>query len=481
MAGTGKSSIARSVARGFMEKGLLGASFFFSRGQEDLHTAAKLFTTIAAQLAAEIPGFRPLLCEAIAKRGNIGEQALCDQWRYLILEPLLRLNESLLPLSGLAPSLNPIVIIDALDECEDSSDIEEILRLLLEAKDLKMLRLRIFVTSRPETPIRLGFSSMPKIVHHDEILHTVPRHLIERDISHFFRHNLAKIRQAHLLGDDWPMETAVQSLVVKANRLFIYAATACRFLFDDQFPQKRLEEMLRTSGTAHSSAKALDDMYFLILSKLFIEGHDEANEEMARLFKKIVGSVVILSETLSITAIAKLLATSIAETKQTFKHLHSVLSIPDSETAPVQLFHLSFHDFLLDSRRCRDPRLSVDRNTAHKDLFACCLELLSGHLRRDICDLKEPGILISDIDKDRVNNDIHAGAQYACRYWVSHLMVAGIGLRDDDLVHTFLQHHLLHWVEALSLMGKTHECVLALASLQSSVKVSKSPRGSTSR
>ena len=255
MAGTGKSSIARSVARGFMDKGLLGASFFFSRGQEDLHTAAKLFTTIAAQLAAEIPGFRPLVCEAIVKHGNIGEQALCDQWRYLILEPLLKLNESLLPLSGLAPSLNPIVVIDALDECDDSSDIEEILRLLLEAKDLKMLRLRIFVTSRPEMPIRLGFSNMPKIVHHDEILHTVPRHLIERDITIFFRHNMAKIRQAHLLGDDWPEDAAVQSLVVKANRLFIFAATACRFLFDDQFPQKRLKEMLQISSTTHSSPR----------------------------------------------------------------------------------------------------------------------------------------------------------------------------------------------------------------------------------
>ena len=215
-------------------------------------------------------------------------------------------------------------------------------------------------------------------------------------------------------------------------------------------------------------------MYFLILSKLFIEGHDEANEEMARLFKKIVGSVVILSETLSIAAIAKLLATSIAETKQTFKHLHSVLSIPDSEAAPVQMFHLSFQNFLLDSRRCRDPRLSVNKNTAHEDLFACSLELLSGYLKRDICDLKGPGTLTSEIDKDRVNTHIHAGVQYACRYWVSHLVATRTGLRDATPVHTFLQQHFLHWVEALSLMGKTHECVLALASLQSTVKVSRS-------
>lgn len=473
MAGTGKSSIARSIARRFMEKGLLGASFFFSRGREDLHTAAKLFSTIAAQLAREVPGLAFHIRDAIAKYGNIGEQALCDQWRHLILQPLAKLNESLIPLSGLVPSLSPIVVIDALDECEDNSEIEEILRLLLEAKDLDMVRLRIFVTSRPEMPIRIGFSEMPRIVHHDEILHTVPRHLIERDISIFLKHHLARIRQVHFLDKDWPRDETIQSLVQKADRLFIYAATACRFLHDDQFPQKRLEEMLRDRRTAYSSVKGLDNMYSLILSKLFIEDHHEANEEMARLFRKVVGSVIILFDALSISALAKLFDISTTETKQTFKHLHSVLSIPESETSPIQMFHLSFHDFLLDNERCPDPRLWISEKAVHKDLFSCCLDLLSKNLRRDICNLKEPGAFASDVNKDIVALHLPAAVQYACRYWVAHFQAAHLGLHDDDQAHSFLQRHFLHWSEALSIMGKTSECVLALTSLQSAVKVSR--------
>ena len=86
---------------------------------------------------------------------------------------------------------------------------------------------------------------------------------------------------------------------------------------------------------------------------------------------------------------------------------------------------------------------------AHKDMFAYCLKLLSDSLRRDNYDLNEPETLISDMNKDRVNTDIHAGVQYACRYWVSHLVAAGIGLRDDASVHTFSP--ILHWVEALNL------------------------------
>jgi hypothetical protein len=45
-AGTGKSTIARTVAHECYDKGCLGASFFFSRGKEDVSHAGKFFTTL---------------------------------------------------------------------------------------------------------------------------------------------------------------------------------------------------------------------------------------------------------------------------------------------------------------------------------------------------------------------------------------------------------------------------------------------------
>lgn len=55
MAGTGKSTIARTIARTYHDKGHLGASFFFSRGGGDLSNADILITTLARQLAISIP------------------------------------------------------------------------------------------------------------------------------------------------------------------------------------------------------------------------------------------------------------------------------------------------------------------------------------------------------------------------------------------------------------------------------------------
>lgn len=55
MAGTGKSTISRTVAKSFKQAKLLGASFFFKRGEGDRGNATKLFPTIARQLVVTNP------------------------------------------------------------------------------------------------------------------------------------------------------------------------------------------------------------------------------------------------------------------------------------------------------------------------------------------------------------------------------------------------------------------------------------------
>jgi hypothetical protein len=59
MAGTGKSTIAHTIARAYFEQDRLAASFFFSRGGGDTGSASKFITTIAMQLAVHIPPVRP--------------------------------------------------------------------------------------------------------------------------------------------------------------------------------------------------------------------------------------------------------------------------------------------------------------------------------------------------------------------------------------------------------------------------------------
>ncbi|RPB18114.1 hypothetical protein L211DRAFT_752050, partial [Terfezia boudieri ATCC MYA-4762] len=125
MAGTGKSTISRTVAWDLAEKKRLAASFFFSRGRGDISHAGQFFTTIAAQLAKSLPALRPLISKAIEENVDILKQGLSEQWKHLILSPLK---------NAPAQSIQLVVVIDALDECDNKDDIQLILKLLAQAK-----------------------------------------------------------------------------------------------------------------------------------------------------------------------------------------------------------------------------------------------------------------------------------------------------------------------------------------------------------
>jgi hypothetical protein len=112
MAGTGKSTISRTVAQTFADQGQLGGSFFFKKGEGDRGNATRFFTTLAAQSACKLPGLSPYVREAIDADPAISQKALKDQFEKLILHPLSKTK----PISQKSSAL--IIVIDALDECE---------------------------------------------------------------------------------------------------------------------------------------------------------------------------------------------------------------------------------------------------------------------------------------------------------------------------------------------------------------------------
>ena len=118
MAGTGKSTLARTVARKYYDQNRLGASFFFSRGGGDVSHASKFFTSIAVQLADKSPSLKRYICDAITEHNNIARQALRDQWRQLVLQPLSKLD-------GNFPHSYLLLVVDALDECGESPAVAE--------------------------------------------------------------------------------------------------------------------------------------------------------------------------------------------------------------------------------------------------------------------------------------------------------------------------------------------------------------------
>lgn len=473
MAGTGKSTIARTVACVFATQKHLQASFFFSRGAGDLGHATKFVSTLASQLASLSPLFKQYLSQAIADHDHVTRQGLRNQWKELILKPLSMLDRSNLALT---------LVIDALDECECEEDIKLILQLFVEANDLNTAKLKIFLTSRPEMPIRLGFQHMPEVIHQDLILHDIPRSVVEHDISIFLKHELGRIRNDRGLPGDWCDEKSINILVQRSDCLFIYIATACRFIRDPNWrPQERLSLILESNATGHQLTAELDSMYTQILELSLI--NVSSNKDKYRLsarFRHIVGSIVTLFDVLSITALAGLLNVSVEDVSLTLDSLHSVLNIPSprENNLPIRLLHPSFRDFLVNNERCDNSRFFIDQELVHKELAKGCLQLLSHTLKRNICNLRNQSTLVNELQCSKIEEHLSKDVQYACRHWVDHLERVHhesrieIGLHDDGKIQIFLLKHILHWLEGLSLMGKISDGVHMITRLERMLQVS---------
>ncbi|KAF5536443.1 vegetative incompatibility het-E-1 [Fusarium phyllophilum] len=325
LAGTGKSTIVRTIARIFYDQGRLGGSFFFSKGGGEISKASKLATTLAGQLAAAMSEPRRYICEAIGNREDIIQQSFRDQWKQLIIDPLSKISTH----SAESPIL---LVIDALDECDDESDIRSIIRILATASGLNNLKLRILITSRPETPIRHGFNKMMESEREVFILQEISPDVVNQDLRTFFNDQFKKLREERELDDDdWPDSRSIGRLVENASGLFIWAATACRFICEGRrFPtvKKRLESLCYGSSSGEGPQKKLDEIYTAVLQD-FVQGVSTGErEEMYEILRRVLGAVSILYSPLPMESLYRLLGIDLGDVKDTLNGLHTIFYIP---------------------------------------------------------------------------------------------------------------------------------------------------------
>ncbi|KAJ4244168.1 hypothetical protein NW762_014549 [Fusarium torreyae] len=366
MAGTGKSTISRTLAQSLSRaqhtKKRLGASFFFKRGETDRGSMFKLIPTIARQLAACYPSLAAPIQKAIHRDHTIPCKALRIQFEELINEPLSQSSR------GFPAGATVVIIIDALDECDSDSDIKLIINLFSRLQVIQHPRPRVFLTSRPDLPIRLGFKAVEG-TYQNLILHEVATPVIEHDIARFLHHELAHIRdnwnstvsKSRNLPLDWPGDKHIRLLTEKAIPLFIYAATVCRFIADykGRNPARQLHNVLE-SQVSEAFSK-MDITYQPVLSQLLPEECSLSEREgIKHDFRRIVGSLVLLFSPLSASTLSRLLGIPQDMIDDMLDNLHSVLNVPPLSEAPIRMLHLSFRDYLINPEHSQTNPIWVD-------------------------------------------------------------------------------------------------------------------------
>ncbi|CCO34171.1 Vegetative incompatibility protein HET-E-1 [Rhizoctonia solani AG-1 IB] len=437
MAGTGKTTIAYTVCTELEKSNQLGASFFCSRTISECRQVKHIIPSIAYQLARFSLPFRCALDKALDEDSDAHARAPKQQYQRLIVEPLTEVRQSL-------PE-DFIVVIDALDECENDNAVGQILDVLLSASH--SLPIRYLISSRPEGEIT---QKMAERLHgQDEpllVLHDLESAAVKEDIEAYMR---AELKDISLDEAHWP------ALLKRCGVLFIYASTACRFIrlgHDTDTLDKAISTICQSDSIPMQHDNPIDALYLMILETAF--ERSAMSEDNVKIVKDILEMVICAIEPMTTEAIAGLLG--LTRGKQVYallKSLRSVLNIRKA-TGVVTTLHASFPDFMLSSKRSQ--RFCCDRPVRHTTMALACLAIVDqAKPKVNICALPSSYKLDKEIGdlEHRVSRSITPGLTYACRYWSTHLTQ---GEPRDGLtnhVHQFFESKLLLWMEVMNLTG----------------------------
>lgn len=214
----------------------------------------------------------------------------------------------------------------------------------------------------------------------------------------------------------------------------------------------------------------MDKTYLPILTRLLDDEESDESEQQQLLheFQTIVGVIILLAVPLSMNALSLFLRVGADQISNRLDSFRSVLSISGDRDQPLRILHLSFRDFLVQSK----TKFFVDEPRKHKDIAQLCLRTMRGCLQKDICNLASPGTRRADIDPQHIRQYLPPELQYSCRYWVYHMEKSHALSPEIQGVRIFLQKHFLHWVEAMSLLGLISDVVGMLDLLHMLIPVS---------
>jgi hypothetical protein len=460
LAGTGKSTIAQTIAERTFADGRLGASFFCSRDFEDRSNLRLIFPTLSIQLARRYTEFRSVLVPLVRSDPGIVHESLHSQMNKLIVRPLAQ------------SAVSTVIIIDALDECKDEETTSAILSVLGRLIS-KVPKVKFFLTGRPEPRIQTGFR-LPLLEKATDVfvLHDVEPNLITSDIHLFFAHSFLEISNRRGGLDGWPTDEEIERLCERAAGFFVYAVATVKFVDKrGTNPRKQLNLLLQSSESSVREAKTkfktnttLDSLYTSILLEAFGNDEDPDNDPMVR---SIVGAVLLVANPLSPSAIASLLDLDVDDVFPLLSSAQSLLILQDDNNCPVRPFHKSFPDFITDPNRCTNHRFHISPPLRHSQLLISCLDLMSRTLEKNMCKLPD-GVINSQVNdlKERTERRINPASRYACRLWHTHLVgrhaTSVNSLEINSTLHRFLESKFLFWLDVLSVLNSVRNAVDAL-------------------
>ncbi|KAE9404100.1 WD40 repeat-like protein [Gymnopus androsaceus JB14] len=431
IAGTGKSTIAQSFCESLEKQHILGGSFFCSRKSKDHREVRKIVPTLAYFLAQYSESYCYRIKVALEVDPTLASQGVKRQWDSLLWHPLQKTKIPYQPF---------VLVIDALDECEDVDTTRNFISILRTMPEEFFPYIRLFISCRPEYYIQEEF----EITSNKYLfkLHEIETEIVQKDIQLYLDWSLygknISADEIHLLSE-------------KAGKLFISAFTQVQYLKAAAGPialKARVNDLLENKFIAES----MDYLYNILL----IKATDRMTENEKADAKYLVNLIVSLADPLSRYTLSELWRPfDVAP-------FRSVLNVPESDMQPIHIFHASFSDYILDQSRCHIA-FYCNPKEIHRIMTLACMKNMNKNLRYNICDMQV------DADAESfMQNKIPLSVQYSCKYWVFHLTkCSDISSEMQIELDEFVKQYLFYWMEVLCILQSIENAIPGLKDVSS--------------
>ncbi|KAH7363989.1 hypothetical protein BKA65DRAFT_127019 [Rhexocercosporidium sp. MPI-PUGE-AT-0058] len=349
------------------------------------------------------------------------------------------------------------LIIDALDEC-----VVDLLNLLCFIAQTSSVSTRVkwAVSSRnwPEIEKTLG-TAMQK----QRLCLELNADSVSTAVATFIQTKVHDLREKNKYTSE-ARDVIQQHLSLNAHGTFLWVALVC-------------QELSNLSGwKAIQKLKALPPGLDALYQRMMDQIKASEDSELCMNVLAVVSTVyrpITIDELVTLVKMPNGVDGEYEALAEIIGYCRSFLAIRERT---IFFVHQSAKDFLI-GKAPQDPLL-LRAQDLHNSIFSRSLQVMSIILRRDIYNLRAPGISIDQVEPP--DPDPLAALRYSCLYWVDHLLGSRItkdavkNLEASSSVYNFLHQYYLYWLEALSLLKSVSEGVVMIRKLEN-LQLDRSP------
>ena len=423
--------------------------FFCQNADNELNTLESLIKGLILRLVNQ----RVELKESLRRRwdsknGRFDEDV--TSWRALwniLLDMLDRCS------SG-PSNLKIYIVVDALDECQDSG-MTDFLKLIVRHGLDRPTKIKWLLTSRP-----LQAAEMALLARHNQVqvsLNLNSQH-VSQSVQNYISFKVDELSQQNTHKYGKTLTKQVKDELSRKNEgTFLWVSLVCKRL-DGVHPADVL-------AMIQDLPPGLHPFYDRILHQL-----NTGPPEIVRQHMRLLRVMMLAYRPLTVEELPNLIdLTSEDYTSAVGELVDRCTSFVKMRGNNIEFVHQSARDYLGSDNGL--SMLKSHESFEHHDIVLRCLVHLSEHLRINLMDLPRPDSTPESWAPQTDKGATHqlSTLAYAATFWVQHLQNASHAtLNEKDLVERFLRAKLLEWLECLSLLDRLS---VALPSLQELVKI----------